>query len=66
MVTGLTQFELRRLRQKLINGNAFVDLGLPSGLFWATCNVGASSPEEAGSLYAWGESEGTTVSAVNN
>ena len=41
----------------IINGNAFVDLGLPSGLFWATCNVGASSPEEAGSLYAWGESE---------
>lgn len=32
-----------------------VDLGLPSGLLWATCNVGASSPEEYGGYYAWGE-----------
>ena len=34
-----------------------VDLGLPSGLLWATCNVGASSPEEYGGYYAWGEIE---------
>ena len=27
----------------------FVDLGLPSGTLWATCNVGANSPEEYGS-----------------
>ncbi|MBO5975271.1 MAG: InlB B-repeat-containing protein, partial [Paludibacteraceae bacterium] len=33
----------------------YVDLGLPSGLKWATCNVGASSPEEYGSYFAWGE-----------
>lgn len=33
----------------------FVDLGLPSGILWATCNVGASSPEEYGNYYAWGE-----------
>ena len=33
----------------------YVDLGLPSGLLWATCNVGASSPEEPGDLFAWGE-----------
>ena len=32
-----------------------VDLGLPSGLKWATCNIGASSPEEYGDYYAWGE-----------
>lgn len=32
-----------------------VDLGLPSGLKWATCNVGASKPEEYGDYYAWGE-----------
>lgn len=31
-----------------------VDLGLPSGLRWATCNVGATSPEEFGNCYAWG------------
>ena len=34
-----------------------VDLGLPSGLKWATCNVGASTPEEAGYFFAWGEVE---------
>lgn len=37
------------------NGHDYVDLGLPSGLKWATCNVGASSPEEYGNYYAWGE-----------
>ena len=33
----------------------YVDLGLPSGLLWATCNVGAESPEGWGNYYAWGE-----------
>ena len=33
----------------------YVDLGLPSGLLWATCNVGAYSPEEYGDYFAWGE-----------
>ncbi len=35
----------------------WVDLGLPSGLLWATCNLGASSPEGYGDYYAWGETE---------
>ena len=34
-----------------------VDLGLPSGLKWASFNLGASSPEEYGDYYAWGETE---------
>ncbi|MBQ6211066.1 MAG: hypothetical protein IJK42_15060 [Prevotella sp.] len=34
-----------------------IDLGLPSGTKWASCNVGASSPEEYGGYYAWGETE---------
>ena len=37
-----------------------VDLGLPSGVKWATCNVGASSPEEDGDYFAWGETEAKT------
>ena len=41
-----------------INGHEYVDLGLPSGTKWATCNVGATTPEEYGNYYAWGE---TTV-----
>ena len=36
------------------NGHEWVDLGLPSGLKWATCNVGASKPELYGSYFAWG------------
>lgn len=46
-----------------INGHEYVDLGLPkdlglySGLKWATCNIGANSPEEYGDYYAWGETE---------
>ena len=35
----------------------YVDLGLPSGLKWATCNLGANSPEQPGDYYAWGETE---------
>ena len=38
-----------------INGHYYVDLGLPSGLKWATCNVGADSPEAYGDYFAWGE-----------
>ena len=33
----------------------YVDLGLPSGTLWATCNVGADSPEDYGDYFAWGE-----------
>ena len=35
------------------NGHEYVDLGL--SVMWATCNVGASKPEEFGNYYAWGE-----------
>ena len=34
-----------------------VDLGLPSGLKWASCNVGATTPEGCGNHYQWGETE---------
>ena len=35
------------------NGYEWVDLGLPSGVKWATCNMGANSPQESGKEYAW-------------
>jgi hypothetical protein len=38
----------------------YVDLGLPSGTKWATCNLGASKPSECGDYYAWGETEPKT------
>ena len=37
------------------NGHDYVDLGLPSGTLWATCNVGATTPEGYGDYFAWGE-----------
>ena len=37
--------------------NDSVDLGLSSGILWATCNIGASSPSEIGEYFAWGEKE---------
>ena len=40
---------------KTINGHEYVDLGL--SVKWATCNVGASSPEDYGNYYAWGETK---------
>ena len=38
-----------------LNGHDYVDLGLPSGLKWATCNVDANTPSDYGNYYAWGE-----------
>ena len=38
-----------------IGDHTYVDLGLPSGTLWATCNVGADTPEGYGDYFAWGE-----------
>ena len=46
------------------NGHGYVDLGLPSGTKWATCNVGASTPTDYGSYFAWGET--TTKSSYSS
>ena len=39
------------------DSHEYVDLGLPSGTLWATCNVGATKPEEYGDYFAWGETQ---------
>ena len=39
----------------------YVDLGLPSGTLWATCNVGANTSEEIGDYFAWGETTTKTI-----
>ena len=39
----------------------WVDLGLPSGTLWATCNLGADAPEQNGDYFAWGESKTKNV-----
>lgn len=61
-VSAMSENDKEALRQALgvstqpnFNGWDYVDLGLPSGTLWATCNVGASTPEEVGNYYAFGE-----------
>lgn len=44
----------------------YVDLGLPSGTLWATCNVGATTPEEEGWYLAWGEQKPKDVYSWNS
>lgn len=39
------------------NTHTYVDLGLPSGILWATCNVGATTPDGYGDYFAWGETQ---------
>ncbi|MBQ6190665.1 MAG: Ig-like domain-containing protein [Bacteroidaceae bacterium] len=49
-----------------VNGHEYVDLGLPSGTLWATCNVGAETPEDYGNYYAWGETVPKEEYTYNN
>lgn len=48
-----------------INGQSYVDLFLPSHTLWATCNIGANSPEEYGDYFAWGETTGYNDGKTN-
>ena len=43
----------------------YVDLGLPSGTLWATCNIGADKPEGYGDYFAWGETTGYKSGKTN-
>ena len=55
--TGATAVLTVIVTEAAVEEHEYVDLGLPSGTLWATCNVGASSPEEYGDYFAWGETE---------
>ena len=46
------------------NHYEYEDLGLPSGTLWATCNVGALKPSDAGLYFQWGDTSGYTASQV--
>ena len=48
------------------NGHKWVDMGLPSGTRWATCNVGATTAEQPGKYYAWGEIVSKTTYTEGN
>lgn len=45
----------------LITMHTYIDLGLPSGLLWATTNVGANAPEEYGDYFSWGETQPKSI-----
>lgn len=45
-----------------VGSYTYVDLGLPSGTLWATCNVGAVRPEDYGVYLAWGDTESWSIS----
>lgn len=49
-----------------LNGHDWVDLGLPSGTRWATCNVGSTTPEGYGDYFAWGETSTKTIYTEDN
>ena len=51
----MTDVDSVTFNKMIHNGYEYVDLGLPSGLLWATYNVGATKPEEYGDYFAWGE-----------
>lgn len=48
------------------NGHEYVDLGLPSGTKWATCNVGATKPEYYGDFYSFGETSTKSSYTTSN
>lgn len=51
---NVMDFTTKAITTGTILGHDWVDLGLPSGIKWATCNVGGSSPSDYGKFYAWG------------
>ena len=54
------------MNTQVYNEYEYVDLGLPSGLKWAICNVGATSPEQPGMYFAWGETKGYTSDDIDS
>ena len=48
-----------------IGGHDYIDLGLPSGTLWATCNIGADNPEDYGDYFSWGETTGYNSGKTN-
>ncbi len=55
LIDGIPHYGVVKSFEREESPHEYVDLGLPSGTLWATCNVGANSPEEYGDYFAWGE-----------
>lgn len=71
LFNNITKAQTERTKRELIsscgkiNGHDYVDLGLPSGLKWATCNLGATTPTHWGNYYCWGETSPTSENFKN-
>lgn len=50
----------------VLDSHEYVDLGLPSGTLWATCNVGSNSPSDCGKYLAWGEIDEKDIYSWDN
>lgn len=61
MALGLGNVAQAQKAASSAGGHKYVDLGLPSGTLWATCNIGASKPEDYGNYYAWGETSTKSI-----
>ena len=57
LIDGIPHYGAVKSFEREESPHEYVDLGLPSGTLWATCNVGANSPEEYGDYFAWGETK---------
>ena len=62
-VTVTSNVEYKANFLEKYNGHVYVDLGL--SVKWATCNVGATTPEEYGDYFAWGETSTKTIYKYN-
>lgn len=60
MLTTAVVFAAKSMNAQTYKGHDYVDLGLPSGTLWATCNVGATTPEGYDDYFAWGETQPKT------
>ena len=54
---SVDRYWLANIVDKEMKLTEYIDLGLPSGVKWATCNLGAAKPEEYGDYYGWGCTE---------
>ena len=52
--------KFRNNKTETANGYPYVDLGLPSGLKWAKCNIGAETETDYGSYFMWGSTKANT------
>ena len=58
LIINRSQITNASFKTNTLNDHEFVNLGISTGILWATCNLGAHNPEEVGTYFAWGETEG--------